>query len=250
VSEVVAISHQISAISHPQLFAGESIDRFLKGRLQLIQSRDGYRFSIDAILLSEFVTIRPGEVVIDLGTGCGIIPLILLLTRPVGHAVGLEIQEELVSQAVRNVQLNGLGNRIDIVRGDVRYPPMANASADVIVCNPPYRKMKSGRLNPDPRRAIAKHELLASIDDILRAAGYLLKKKGRLALVYPAVRLTDILVRLRRVNLEPKRIQLNYPGLSSGAKLALIETAQGGRPGVEVLPPLLGQGDFSISGRP
>ncbi|HEJ83801.1 MAG TPA: methyltransferase domain-containing protein [Desulfobacteraceae bacterium] len=205
---------------------------------------------MDAILLSQFVTVRPGDRVIDLGTGCGIIPLILLLTRPVGHAIGLEIQEDLASQAVRNVQLNGLDQRMGIVLGDIRNPPMAGASADVVICNPPYRKMRSGRINPDPRRAIARHELLASIDDILSAAGYLLKKKGRVALIYPAVRLTDILVRLRQFDLEPKRIQLNYPNMDSGAKLALIEATQGGRPGMEVLPPLLGQGNFSIVGRP
>jgi tRNA1Val (adenine37-N6)-methyltransferase len=244
------IVNRQSSIVNPRLLPGESMGRFLEGRLQIIQSRDGYRFSIDAILLSEFVTIRPGDVVIDLGTGCGIIPLVLLLTRPVGHAVGLEIQEELASQAVRNVVLNGLGCKMDVVRGDIRCPPMAPASADLVICNPPYRKMRSGRINPDSRRAIARHELLISIDYILRAAGYLLKEKGRFALIYPAVRLTDLLVRMRRIKLEPKRIQLNYPGLDSGAKLALIEATQGGRPGVEVLPPLMGQGNFSIAGRP
>jgi tRNA1Val (adenine37-N6)-methyltransferase len=245
-----SIVNRQSTIINQTLLPGESIDRFLEGRLQLIQSRDGYRFSIDAILLSEFTTIRPGNVVIDLGTGCGIIPLMLLLTKPVGHAVGLEIQEELAFQAVRNVMLNGLEYRMDIVRGDIRYPPMAGASADVIICNPPYRKIRSGRINPDPRKAIARHELLVSIDDILQAAVYLLKKKGSVALIYPAVRLADILVRLRQFNLEPKRIQLNYPNANSGAKLALIEAICGGRPGMEILPPLLGQGDFSIAGRP
>lgn len=244
------LSPQTSDIGHPDLFPGESVDQFLDGRLQIIQSRDGYRFSIDAILLSEFVSIRTGDVVIDLGTGCGIVPLILLLTRPVSHAVGLEIQEELAFQAVRNVLLNRMGQKIDIVRGDIRYPPMAGASADVVVCNPPYRKNKSGRINPNPQRAIARHELLASIDDILRTAGYLLKKKGRFTLIYPAVRLADILIRLRQFNLEPKRIQLNYPNIDSDAKLVLIEATQGGRPGLEVLPPLLGQGNFSIAGRP
>jgi len=247
---VVAISHHPSPISPSPLLPGESIDRFLDGRLQVIQSRDGYRFSIDAILLSDFVTIREGDVVVDLGTGCGIIPLILLITRSPGHAVGLEIQEELAFQAARNVRLNGLEHRIGIVRGDIRCLPLAGNSADVVICNPPYRRTKSGRINPDPRRAIARHELLASTDDILGAAAYLLKKKGRLAIIYPAVRVTDILVRLRQIRLEPKRIRLNYPGIDTDAKLALIEATQGGRPGVQVLPPLLGQGRFSINDRP
>lgn len=237
-------------MSHPQLLPGESIDRFLEGRIRLIQSTDGYRFSIDAVLLAEFVTIRPGDTVVDLGTGCGIIPIILFLTKPVGRAIGLEIQEELAFQAMRNARLNRLDHRLDIVRGDIRCPPLAASSSDVLVCNPPYRKIKSGRINPDARRAIARHELLTSINDILRAGVHLLKKKGRIALIYPAGRLTDILVRLRQMQLEPKRIQLHYPDLDSGAKLALIEATRGGRPGVEVLPPLIGQGNFTIAGPP
>lgn len=237
-------------MSDPHLQRGETMDLFLDGRLHVIQSKEGYRFSIDAILLSEFVTVGAEDVVIDLGTGCGIIPLILQLTRPARYAVGIEIQEELAFQAVRNVQQNALQERIGVVRGDIRRLPMPKGIADLVICNPPYRKMKSGRLNPDPRRAIARHELLASLDDILNAANYLLKKRGRLALIYPAVRLTDILVRLRQMGLEPKRVQLNHPTVETGAKLALIEAKQGGRPGVEVLPPILGQGKFSITGRP
>lgn len=233
-----------------KLRPGECVDRFLEGRLRLIQSKDGYRFSIDAILLSQFVTVKAGDVVIDLGTGCGVILLSLLFKRPVGHAFGLEIQEELASQAMRNVLLNGFGERMGVILGDIRFPPIAHESADVVICNPPYRKVRSGRLNPDRRRAVARHEILASIDDILQAGRYLLRKKGRLALIYPSVRLADILVRLRRFNLEPKRLQLNYPCLESGAKLALIEASLGGHPGLEVLPPLLGQGNFSILSRP
>jgi tRNA1Val (adenine37-N6)-methyltransferase len=222
--------------------ADERIDQFMEGRLKLIQSKDGYRFSIDAILLSQFVTVRPGDVVVDLGTGCGVILLILLLTRKVGHAFGVEIQKDLASQAARNSLLNGFQDKMNIIIGDIRRPPMAKESADVIICNPPYRKVKSGRINPDPRRAIARHEILASLDDILRATTNILRKKGRLALIYPSVRLVDILARLRRYNLEPKRIQINYPNLESGAKLALIEATLGGKPGLEICPPLLGQG--------
>ena len=226
---------------------GECVDCFMDGRLKVIQAKDGYRFSIDAILLAEFVTIRPGDMVVDLGTGCGVIPLILLRTRPVGYTFGLEIQEELADQAARNVILNGLGNKMGIILGDIRYTPIAEESVDVVVCNPPYRQVKSGRINPDLRRAIARHEILASIEDILHAAKTVLRKKGRLALICPSVRLVDILAHMRRFNLEPKRIQINYPNLESSAKLALIEATLGGRPGLEIVPPIIGQGKWQNS---
>jgi tRNA1Val (adenine37-N6)-methyltransferase len=230
----------------PEIRPDECIDQFLEGRLKLIQSRDGYRFSIDAVLLSEFVTIRPEDVVVDIGTGCGVILLILLLTKPAGHAFGLEIQEALASQARRNAVLNGFEDKMGIILGDIKNPPMAKKIADVVICNPPYRKAESGRVNPDQRRAIARHEILASIDDILRAARNLLRKKGRLAMIYPSIRLVDILIRMRRFDLEPKKVRINYPGLQSSARLALIEAVLGGKPGLEICPPLIGQGNFSI----
>lgn len=218
--------------------------------MRLIQSENGYRFSIDAILLSEFVTVRPGDIVIELGTGCGVILLALLLKRPVGQAIGLEIQEELADQAARNVRLNGFEEKMEVVAGDVKSLPMTGRTADVVICNPPYRQVESGRINPDPRRAIARHEILATTDDILRAARYLLRKRGRLAVVYPCVRLADLLIRMRRFDLEPKKLQINYPDPVSGGKLALVEAWLGGRPGLEIAPPILGQGDFSIEGLP
>jgi len=227
---------------------GERIDCFMDGRLKLIQSKDGYRFSIDAILLAEFVTIRQGDVVVDLGTGCGVIPLILLLTKYVGYAFGLEIQEELAGQAARNVLLNRFDDKMRVVLGDIKNPPIAEESADVVTCNPPYRQIKSGRINPDPRRAIARHEIMVSIDDILHAARSVLRKKGRLALIYSSVRLADILVRMRRFNLEPKKIQIIYPDLNSGAKLVLVEAILGGRPGLKISPPIVGQGNWENQG--
>jgi tRNA1(Val) A37 N6-methylase TrmN6 len=223
---------------------GERIDCFMDGRLKLIQSKDGYRFSIDAILLAEFVTIRQGDVVVDLGTGCGVILLILRLTKLFGYAFGLEIQEELAGQAARNALLNGFDDKMRVVMGDIKNPPIAKESADVVICNPPYRQVKSGRINPDPRRAIARHEIMASIDDILSAARGVLRKKGRLTLIYSSVRLADMLVRMRRFNLEPKKIQIIYPDFNSGAKLVLVEAILGGRPGLKISPPIVGQGNW------
>lgn len=229
-----------------ELLPDEDIDPFMDGRLRLIQSKDGYRFSIDAVFLSEFVTIKPGDVVVDLGTGCGVIPLILLLTKPVGYAFGLEVQKELAHQAARNTVINGFKDKMSVILGDLKHLSISNRSADVVICNPPYRKVKSGRINPDMRRAIAKHELMASVDDILHAAKNILRKKGRLAMIYPAERLVGLVARMRRFTLEPKRIQINYPDLKSSAKLALIEASLGGRPGLEILPPLIGQGNYAV----
>jgi len=224
----------------------ESMDEFMDGRLKLIQSRKGYRFSIDAVLLSEFVSIKQGDILVDLGTGCGIIPLVILLKRTIRHVYGLEIQPELADQAVRNAQLNGFEKKMGVILGDIRYPPLMPSSADVVICNPPYRQKESGRINPDPQRAIARHEIRASLDDVLGTARRLLKQKGHLAMIYPAVRLVEIMVRMRGFNLEPKRIRVIYPGLESEAKLVLIEAAVDGRGGVKLMQPLIDQGDFSL----
>jgi tRNA1Val (adenine37-N6)-methyltransferase len=215
----------------------------MNGRLRLIQSRHGYRFSIDAIFLPDFVSVREEDVVVDLGTGCGIMPLILLTKRTINIAFGLEIQEELANQAARNVRLNGLDAKMKVVMGDLKRLPLQEGSADVVICNPPYRKIASGRINPDPRKAIARHEVLASLDDILGAANRLLRPKGRFATIYPSARLADILCRLSRFNLEAKRLRIIYPSLQSRAKLALIEACPGGRRGLVIEPPLVGQGD-------
>ena len=235
-----------SRYSEIDLLPGESIDDFMDGRLKLIQSKTGYRFSIDAILLSEFATIKEGDTVADLGIGCGIIPLLLFLTKPVGYAFGLEIQDVLVNQTARNIRLNGLSQKMSVVQGDIRNPPLKPGSADVVICNPPYRKKESGRINPDRQRAIARHEIMASLDDILGAAGYILNSRGRLAMIYPAERLVDLLLRMRSSGMEPKRLRIIYPGMESGAKLAMVEASRGGRSGLKILPPLVGQGDYAI----
>lgn len=218
----------------------------MDGRLKLIQSRTGYRFSIDAILLTEFATIKKGDIVADLGIGCGIIPLLLFLEKPLRYAFGLEIQEALTSQTARNIKLNSLSHKISVIRGDIRHPPLKPGTADVVICNPPYRKKESGRINPDPQKAIARHEIMASLDDILGAAEYILRAKGRLAMIYPAERLADLMLKIRLAGMEPKRLRIIYPGMESDAKLAMVEASLGGRKGLKVLPPLIGQGDYTI----
>jgi tRNA1Val (adenine37-N6)-methyltransferase len=229
------------------LKSGESVDPFLDGRLRLIQSAKGYRFSIDAILLSDFVTTRPGDFVVDLGAGCGIVALMLLASGRIDRALCIEIQRGLADQAFRNAVLNGFERRMSVILGDLREAPVAASVADVVVCNPPYRAARSGRINPDPEKAIARHELLVSLKDILAAASRILKPRGRLAMVYPAERLTDLMVRMRSCELEPKRMQVLYPSREGEGKLVFMEALRGGRAGLKVLPPLTGQGDFAIS---
>lgn len=227
--------------------AGESVDAFLDGRLRLIQSIKGYRFSIDAVLLSEFVTTRRGDLVVDLGAGCGIVALMLLVTGKVRRTLCIEIQAGLADQAVRNATLNGFGGSMHVILGDMREAPLAPSVADAVVCNPPYRKARSGRINPEPEKAIARHEILLSLTDLLAAAARILKPKGRLAVVYPAERLADLVVRMRSYDLEPKRLRVLYPGGAGDGNLVFVEAMRGGRVGLTILPPWTGQGDFAIS---
>lgn len=226
--------------------ADESIDEFMDGRLKLIQPKNGYRFSIDAILLSEFVSTRAGDVVIDLGTGCGVIPLILLLTKPISRVLGIEIQPDLADQAVRNAALNGFADRMEVIRGDIRRLPLRPSSVDLALCNPPYRRKDSGRINPDQQRAIARHEIMLSLNDVLDAARRVLRWKGRLAIIYPASRVVDMMVRMRGFDLEPKRMRVIYPSETSESKLVLIEASLGGKGGLNILPPIFDQGGYSI----
>jgi len=224
----------------------EQIDAILDGELKIIQSRHGYRFSVDALLLAEFVSIDAKDVVVDLGAGCGIISLLLARRGGTRYIAGLELQEELVSQAKRNVRLNGFDQNIAIIQGDLRDLPLAPGCADVVVCNPPYRKGRSGRINPVPDKAIARHEIAMSLADILRAGNVLLRQGGRLVLIYPANRLTEIIAKMRSQDLEPKRLQVIFPDSHTHAKLLMVEGRLGGKPELTVLPPIFGQGRFSI----
>ena len=226
--------------------ANETLDTFLNGRLRIIQSRHGYRFSVDALLLAEFVSVKREDVVVDLGAGCGIISLFLAVKSEVGFIVGIELQAELASQAKRNIVFNKLEKKIAIIQGDLRHLPMGPGFAHIVVCNPPYRRQKSGRINPDFSKAIARHELSAKLDDILAAGKALLKPGGRLALIYPANRLTEIFAKMRIQEVEPKRLQIVFPNSYSHAKLAMIEGRLQGKSGLKILPPIFGQGRFSI----
>ena len=223
---------------HPQ--DGETVDAILDGRIRVIQRKRGYRFSLDALLLSHFTDLRNGDDLIDLGTGSGIIALILAQRFRCGRVLGIEIQDELVAIAKRNVVLNGLAGRIEIRRGDVRCPETlcGPQSFSAAVFNPPYRRLRSGRTNSDPEKAVARHEIEGTVADFLAAAVYALRPEGRVYAIYPAVRMAELISRMRECRIEPKRLRLVHSRLDGGGEFVLVEGVKGGREGLNVAPPL------------
>jgi tRNA1(Val) A37 N6-methylase TrmN6 len=219
---------------------GETLDTLFDGKLGILQSRAGYRFSLDALLLAHFVTIKPREKIVDLGTGNGVIPLMLATLHRSATVTGVELQPVMIERALRNVELNGLERRVQIVGGDVRAGERiaAAASFEVAVCNPPYRKPDSGRISSNDERQIARHETQGDLGDFLRAGAFLLRAKGRMAIVYSAVRSVDLLSAMREARIEPKRMRTVHSFAGVEASLVLVEGVKGGRSGVEVLAPL------------
>jgi tRNA1Val (adenine37-N6)-methyltransferase len=219
----------------------ETLDTFSNRKLEIIQKKKGYRFSVDAILLSQFVKIRKHERAIDLGTGCGILPLLLSHTTKALSFVGVEIQKGLVECAQKNVVLNHLEDRVSILKQDFRklrgtFPP---GSFDVVLSNPPYRKYRTGRINPSVEKAIARHEIKGTIEDLISIASYLLPPKGRCYLIFPVLRTVDLLVALRGQKLEPKRLQFVHPRIGEEAKFILTESIKASGVELKLMEPLI-----------
>jgi tRNA1Val (adenine37-N6)-methyltransferase len=219
----------------------ETLDLFLDGRLQIIQKKNGYRFSVDTLLLSQFVRVRKNERVIDLGTGCGILPLLLSQNGKTNSFVGVEIQRSLVECAEKNVALNHLEDRVSILKQDFRelktiFP---QGSFDVVLSNPPYREYQTGRINPSMDKAIARHEIKGKLEDLISIASYLLPPKGRCYLIFPALRIVDLFVALRKGKLEPKRIQFVHPRMGEEAKFILVESFKASGVELKIMRPLI-----------
>jgi len=221
--------------------ADETLDTFFNGKFQVIQKEKGYRFSIDAVLLSQFVKIRKDERVIDLGTGCGILPLLLSKTTKARSFVGIEIQGGLAECAKKNVRLNHLEDRISILQQDLRElrETFAPGSFDVVLSNPPYRKYRSGRINPSLEKAIARHEIKGTLQDLISIASYLLPPKGRCYFIFPAMRTVDLLVALRSRELEPKRLRFAHPRMGEEAKFILTESVKASGVELKIMDPLI-----------
>ena len=220
---------------------GETVDGILGGELKIIQKEKGYRFSLDALLLTHFVCLKEGEHVLDMGAGSGIISLILSKRWKCGKVVGVEIQEELVDMARRSVEINNLCDKVEIRQGDIRKIEtlFASQSFDAVIFNPPYRRRGSGRINPHYQKAVARHEIKGTLEDFLRAAGYALRESGRVYTIYPATRMVELLFQMRRARVEPKRLRLVHSNRFSRGEFILVEGIKEAGEELEVLPPLV-----------
>ncbi len=221
--------------------ADETLEPFGDGRLRLLQKKNGYRFSLDAVLLAGLTRLRPGDRVVDLGTGCGIIPLLLACRFPDTFFLGVEHQASLADLARRNVSLNGFSRRIIILAAPMQELPryLPPASCQVVISNPPYRPLGAGRLNPQSERAIARHEIQGSLAAVAKTARHVLPDKGRLYLIYPAWRTVHLLSLLRDHRLEPKTLRFIHSRATAAASLVWVEARLRSREEVRILPPLI-----------
>lgn len=219
----------------------ETIDTLGLSGLHMIQPQKGYRFSMDPFLLCGFSGFRNERVIYDLGCGNGVIPLLAAERSSAGRIVGIERQAQMVARARRSVDLNDLQGRVDILEGEleqIRQFCPAQA-ADLVLANPPFRSVNNGRISPDVERAAARHELAGGLETFLRAARYLLRDGGRCCLVFLAERLVELLVLMRQVRLEPKRLRLVHHTSGAEARLVLVDGVRQGRPGLTVEAPLI-----------
>ena len=220
---------------------GERLDDLERNNLKIIQDPSRFCFGMDAVLLSGFARVKQGETVIDLGTGNGIIPILLYGKTEGKHFTGLEIQSENVDMAQRSVQYNKIGGAVDIVEGDLcRATEIFGRSVcDVVTSNPPYMLGNHGLVNPDSAKAVARHEVLCTLDDVVRESAGLLKPNGRFYMVHRPFRLAEIFERLHFYKLEPKRMRLVYPFIDKEPNMVLIEAVRGGNPRLTVEKPLI-----------
>ena len=210
-------------------------------RLTLHQNPNGYRFALDAFLLADFVPPQTTGPIIDLGTGCGVVACLLARRFPTAAIVGLELQASLAAVAQQNVARNALSQQVRIVQADMRGAAgcLAPASFATVVCNPPYRAVGRGRLNPRSEKAIARHEVAVTLCEVVQAARRLLARRGRLLLVYHPSRLAELCSRLQAADLNPCRLRFVHPSREAPATMVLVEALRGGRDALEVLPPLV-----------
>lgn len=221
--------------------SGERIDDLQRNGYRIIQDPERFCFGMDAVLLAGFALNASGERMLDIGTGTGILPLLMEARTKIRYLAGIEIQEESADMARRSVKLNGLEEKIEIVTGDIREADklFQAASFDVITCNPPYMIGQHGLQNAEVAKTIARHEVCCTFREIAEMTAKLLKPGGHFYLVHRPFRLAEILVTLSACKLEPKRMQLVYPFADKEPNMVLLEMVRGGKPRMSVEKPLI-----------
>ena len=219
----------------------ERIDDLQRAGLRIIQDPERFCFGMDAVLLSHFASCPAGGQMLDLGTGTGIIPILMSALSDASHLTGLEIQEESADMADRSVSLNGIEDRVSVVKGDIKEAGriFPRASFDCITCNPPYLQGDHGIVNPADAKAIARHEVLCTLEDVVSAAETLLKPNGHFFMVHRPFRLSEIMCCMHDHNLEPKRMRLVYPMADREPNMVLIEGIRGAKMRITVEKPLI-----------
>ena len=214
-----------------ELLENERIDDLQIRSLSIIQRTDGFCFGCDAVLLSHFASVKKGDRVLDLCTGTGIIPLLLWAKKSPREIVGVEIISEIAAMAERSVKLNGIDN-IKIINDDLKncVSLFGREVFDIVTCNPPYEKKGGGIVNPDDVKAVARHEIMCTLDDVISVSASVLKFGGKLCMVHRANRMADVLCTMRKHSIEPKRIQMIAPSAEKEPNLFLVEGMKGSKP--------------------
>lgn len=220
---------------------GERLDDLQIKGYEIIQSPGRFCFGMDAVLLSSFVKVKKGERVLDLGTGTGILPILLEAKNDGEFYTGLELQEESADMARRSVRYNGLEHKIEIITGDIKEAAsiFGAASFEVITVNPPYMIGEHGMKNENEALYIARHEVMCTLEDILRESAKILNWKGRFYMVHRPFRLPEIFTKMSAYGIEPKRMRLVHPYMDKEPNMVLIEGLRGGKPRLTVEAPLV-----------
>ena len=223
------------------MYLNERIDDLQRGGLRVIQRADAFRFGTDAVLLADFAAPRRHDRVCDLGTGTGIIPLLLYARENTISADAVEIQPDMSDMAARSMAMNGLNEKIRVLSGDLRSirTLLPHARYDLVTCNPPYGKAGGTLLNPDASKRLARHEESCAIEDVACAAAWLLQNGGRLCCVFPAARMIELSDAMRKYRMAPKRIRMVHSRVEKAAHLCLMEGMLDARPGLIIEPPLV-----------
>lgn len=217
----------------------ETVDDLQVNNLQIIQKINGFRFGIDAVLLANFASFKKNDLIVDFCAGSGIVPILLVGKRNAKQAIGVEIQEEYAEMSTRSVKMNSLEQRIQIIHGDLKDSSLITCeSCDVVTCNPPYKEMEGGLVNPLDSLAIARHEIMCNMDDIISSAARILRFGGKFSMIHRPERLPEIFETMRKYKIEPKKACMVYPSADKAPTMVLIEGMKGARPKLLWQPPI------------